>query len=128
MDLLVKAPIKSSKKPVEIRVQNVMARSQVRPNPDNPDSISGTVLLTVKVTGPQVMRDGKVTEMPFLSSMPKQPAFLSDISEDELKQSNGNYILYETYTIYMMHWPTKAGRHTKYSVCFVKYLIAKVTI
>ena len=35
-------------------------------------------------------------------------------------------MLYEAYTIYMVHWPIKAVSLTKYSVCFVKYLIAKM--
>ena len=89
VDLLVKAPMTAMS--AEIRVQNVMARSQVKPTPLAPtpaDPVPGIVLLTVDVAGPPVMLDGKPAEMPFLKNAPQQPEFLADISEEEWRRSN----------------------------------------
>jgi FtsP/CotA-like multicopper oxidase with cupredoxin domain len=88
VDLLVKAAMNMNGKSAEVRIQNVMARSMVQPSPAQPNPVPGTVLLIVDVAGPPVMRDGKPTEMPFLATPPKQPAFLADISDDEMKQNN----------------------------------------
>jgi FtsP/CotA-like multicopper oxidase with cupredoxin domain len=89
VDLLVKAPMTPMS--AEVRIQNVMARSQVKPTPLAPtqaDPVPGMALLTVDVEGPPVMRDDKPTEMSFLKNAPDQPEFLADISEEELKRSN----------------------------------------
>jgi FtsP/CotA-like multicopper oxidase with cupredoxin domain len=93
VDILVKAPLipAGEKRTFRVRVQNIMARSQVKPTPKNPnakDPIPGTVLLTVDLEGPPVMRNGRPEAMAFLSRAPAQPAFLRDITEKELVENN----------------------------------------
>jgi FtsP/CotA-like multicopper oxidase with cupredoxin domain len=91
VDLLVKAPMNMKGKSAEVRIQNVMARSAVRPSPDETDPVEGTVLLIVGVIdGPPVMHNGQSQEMPFLteSNAPTLPPFLTDISDEEWKRSN----------------------------------------
>jgi len=98
VDLLVKAPI-ARKEPYEVRVQNVLSRSSVRPTPISPtsdDPTPGTVLLHVAVEGRQPLLDNKEVDMRFLGNtlgepkFPEQPKFLASIDEKikELKQSN----------------------------------------
>ena len=84
VDLLVQAPLTTSPNTFEIRVQKVMSHSSVKPTEVDP----GTVLLTVEVEGPPVLKDGQPTQMPFLEKMPDRPSFLRDINDDELKQNN----------------------------------------
>jgi FtsP/CotA-like multicopper oxidase with cupredoxin domain len=87
VDLLVKAPLNPSVKSVDIRVQNVMARSMVQPT--QPGEIQpGAVLLTVDIEGPAVRKDGREAQMQFLKTAPKPPAFLQDIKRGELELNN----------------------------------------
>jgi FtsP/CotA-like multicopper oxidase with cupredoxin domain len=93
VDLLVKAPMNADTRHFDVRIQQVMARSSVKPTPIKPtenDPMPGSVLLTVDVEGPALMRDDQPTEMPFLteSQFPERPNFLADISDDELKLNN----------------------------------------
>jgi FtsP/CotA-like multicopper oxidase with cupredoxin domain len=90
VDLLVRAPLNMSGKSAEVRIQNVMARSAVRPSPAEPDPVTGTVLLTVKVTDQAVTLDGQAKEMPFLTedNAPTLPPFLTDITDEEWKRGN----------------------------------------
>ena len=88
VDLLVRAP-KEIGKSAKVRIQNVMGRSAVQLNPDDPPP--EMVLLSVEVIGPSVMQNGQPTEMmPFLNkdNAPKLPPFLEDITDKELKESN----------------------------------------
>jgi Multicopper oxidase len=87
VDLLVRAPMQSGS--AEVRVQNVMARSQVLPTPLTPGQpMPGTMLLTVQVAGPAVKRGGQDVQMPFLGRAPRLPKFLTDIDDAELRKSN----------------------------------------
>ena len=98
VDLLVKAPLSATS--TSILVQPVMGRSQVKPTPANPtgptgaDPKPGVTLMSVKVTGPQVMRrvpgnpQPQPAEMQFLQQAPRQPKFLQDIGVDELMRNN----------------------------------------
>ena len=79
VDLLVRAPMKPMT--ADVRIQNVMARSLVRATQ------TGTVLLTVKVSGPAVKRGNQVAQMEFLRRAPDQPKFLADITDEEWKES-----------------------------------------
>jgi FtsP/CotA-like multicopper oxidase with cupredoxin domain len=121
VDLLVRAPASMNGKSAEIRVQNVMARSSVMPSPrapSNTDPLPGVVLLTVDVTGPQVMEvvastetpptqlkppELKPTEMPFRATAPEQPVFLKKIEDTELGESSfsGKRLVFDS-----------AGQHT----------------
>jgi FtsP/CotA-like multicopper oxidase with cupredoxin domain len=83
VDLLVKAPLDPTVKSFEVRIQNVMARSMARPAP-----AAGTVLLTVYLEGPDVMKDGQRAQMPFLATAPEPPRFLQDITDRELELNN----------------------------------------
>jgi FtsP/CotA-like multicopper oxidase with cupredoxin domain len=83
----VKAPVTPTQ--AEIRVQNVLSRSQIKPMPrTQAEPVPGVVLLTVDVSGPRVQRDGQDAEMPFLAQAPVQPDFLKDIIDDDIRQSN----------------------------------------
>jgi FtsP/CotA-like multicopper oxidase with cupredoxin domain len=89
VDLLVKAPLNSKLKSFEIRIQNVMARSMVRPAPmQQGEAAPGTVLLTVDLEGPDVMKDDQQAQMPFLATAPEPPVFLQDITSRELELDN----------------------------------------
>jgi FtsP/CotA-like multicopper oxidase with cupredoxin domain len=91
VDLLVKAPLNPTVTSVDVRIQNVMARSMVRPAPTQPgEGMPGTVLLTVDIdiNGPAVKKDGRAAQMPFLATAPKSPAFLQDITDRELELNN----------------------------------------
>jgi FtsP/CotA-like multicopper oxidase with cupredoxin domain len=82
-DLLVQAPMQEGS--FEVRVQQVMGRSQAQPTAANP----GTVLMTVEVVKGPPLQNGKpiTAPMPFITA-PTQPVFLTDITDDELKASN----------------------------------------
>jgi FtsP/CotA-like multicopper oxidase with cupredoxin domain len=92
IDLLVQAPpaITPPNQPLEVRIQNVMARGAVLPIPAEPhpktDPDPSTPLLTVAVTGqppqPQMMQ--------LIPEAPQQPAFLADITDQELSPPNPN--------------------------------------
>jgi FtsP/CotA-like multicopper oxidase with cupredoxin domain len=89
VDLLVQAPRlqpPTTKATFNVRIQSVMARSQVMPTPDNPnadDPVPGTVLMTVEVSGdPVVTEDNEPMKFPLEG--PKQPEFLADITDQEL--------------------------------------------
>jgi len=84
VDLLVKAPLKEMS--ADINIQNVMSRSGVKLAKDD----SGTSLMSVTVGGPQVVRDGQPSEMPFMNAAPTQPKFLADITDEELRMNNSN--------------------------------------
>lgn len=88
VDLLVKAPLSMKGKSADVRIQNVMARRQVRPNLEAPDPVEGAVLLVVNIDGPAVEHEGQPAEMPFLAKRPDLPSYLQDITADELRQSN----------------------------------------
>lgn len=79
VDLLVKAPMNIPTSAIEVRVQNVMAESNVDTND------AGRLLLTVQVAGPPVLREGQPTEMHLLPKLPCPPDFLRAITDDELK-------------------------------------------
>ena len=81
VDLLVRAPMTVREVPMDIRIQNVMSRSGVQ-------STTTTILMSVTVAGPPVMRDGKPSQMPFLESAPARPKFLADITDEELWKNN----------------------------------------
>lgn len=78
VDLLVRAPMNAMN--ADVRIQNVMARRLVGATQ------TGTVLLTVKVSGPAVKRGNQNAQMPFLNA-PDQPKFLADITDQEWKKS-----------------------------------------
>jgi FtsP/CotA-like multicopper oxidase with cupredoxin domain len=90
VDLLVRAPMNMSGKSAEVRIQNVMGRSAVRPSPGEPDPVDGSVLLTVDVTDQPVLQNGQPKEMPFLTeaNSPTLPQFLTDISDEEWQHNN----------------------------------------
>jgi FtsP/CotA-like multicopper oxidase with cupredoxin domain len=97
VDLLVKAPPATPPKPYEVRIQNVLSRSSVKPTPTNPmqdDPKPGVALLTIDVGGPQPMLNNQPAEMKFPGKgagepkFPEQPKFLADINDGELKQSS----------------------------------------
>jgi FtsP/CotA-like multicopper oxidase with cupredoxin domain len=104
VDLLVQAPLNAPRKTFEIRIQNVMARSSVKPSGVDP----GTVLLTVEVEGPSVLKEGQPIQMPFLEKMPDRPSFLRDIDDNELRQNN-----YRTRTlVFDSKGPGQPHQHT----------------
>ena len=78
VDLLVRAPMNAMI--ADVRIQNVMARRLVGATQ------TGTVLLTVKVSGPAVKR-GNPLQMEFLRRAPDEPKFLADITDEEWKES-----------------------------------------
>jgi FtsP/CotA-like multicopper oxidase with cupredoxin domain len=85
IDLLVQAPTTTTPPnlPFEVRIQNVMARGAVKPTPARPsqaDPDKSVSLLTVVVTGAPVQPQA----MPFIPEAPTQPAFLADITDQEL--------------------------------------------
>jgi FtsP/CotA-like multicopper oxidase with cupredoxin domain len=87
VDLLVKAPMKPCDKPCEVRIQNVMSRSGIMPNsPKTP----GIGLLRINVAGEQPLLNKQPAEMQFLEKgqFPKQPQFLTNITDAELVSSN----------------------------------------
>jgi FtsP/CotA-like multicopper oxidase with cupredoxin domain len=88
VDLLVQAPMVEIK--ADVLVQGVMGRSQVKPTPTNPtltDPKPGVPLMSVNVAGPPVTLSGQAMQMPFLNRAPKQPLFLGNVSDDELRQN-----------------------------------------
>jgi FtsP/CotA-like multicopper oxidase with cupredoxin domain len=105
VDLLVQAPLQETS--AEIRIQNVIARSKVKPTPKEPNPVPGTVLLTVEIAGPAVERDNKPLDMPmpFLDKAPDLPEFLKDIDHDkkDLRQNN--------YTTRKFVFETSGGQH-----------------
>jgi FtsP/CotA-like multicopper oxidase with cupredoxin domain len=109
VDLLVQAPFEMAGMKADVHIQNVLARSQVKPNPDEPEPVNGIVLLTVEVTGEKVKQNGQPKQMEFLETAPKQPVFLKDIGDDELKQSN-----FITRTLVFNSKPSQSGplQHT----------------
>jgi FtsP/CotA-like multicopper oxidase with cupredoxin domain len=85
IDLLVQAPtaVTPPNQPIQVRIQNVMARGAVKPIPAKPsqsDPDPSTPLLSVVVTDPPVQPG----PMPFIPEAPMQPAFLADITPQEL--------------------------------------------
>jgi FtsP/CotA-like multicopper oxidase with cupredoxin domain len=89
IDLLVQAPMKDITS--NILIQNVMARGDVKPTPVNPttsDPNPGFPLMSVVVSGPPVTLANRPTQMPFINQAPKQPVFLADIADWELRKSN----------------------------------------
>lgn len=117
VDLLVKAPMNMNGKSAEVRIQNVMGRSAVRPSPDEPDPVAGTVLLIVDVIGPPVMQDGQPKEMPFLTenNAPSLPPFLVDISDEEWKQGNSitrTFVFNSKKPVFDSTRPSMARQHT----------------
>jgi FtsP/CotA-like multicopper oxidase with cupredoxin domain len=88
VDLLVKAPMKETT--AEVRIQNVMGRGRVLPNPvvGSTDPVPGTPLMTISVSGPPVRVGPVAAEMPFINKAPTQPPFLVDIADWELRKSN----------------------------------------
>jgi FtsP/CotA-like multicopper oxidase with cupredoxin domain len=88
IDLLVKAPTKQAT--AEVRVQNVMGRADVQPNPvsGSTDPVPGVTLMTIAVSGPPVRLGNVPAEMPFINQAPEQPPFLVDIADWELRASN----------------------------------------
>lgn len=84
IDLLVKAPDTAQPAgdaPFEVRVQKVTARGAVKPIPLTAGETDPTVvLMTVTVTGNAVTPE----PMPFIPEAPQQPAFLADITDQEL--------------------------------------------
>jgi FtsP/CotA-like multicopper oxidase with cupredoxin domain len=85
IDLLVQAPTTQTppNQPVQVRIQSVMARGNVKPIPARPsqgDPDPSKLLLSVVVGGQQVQPQ----PMPFIPEAPKQPAFLADITNQEL--------------------------------------------
>ena len=88
IDLLVKAPAQQTS--AEVRIQNVMARSTVKPTPVNPtvtDPVPGIPLMTISVTGPPVTQSNRPADMPFINKAPEQPPFLVDIADWELRKN-----------------------------------------
>jgi FtsP/CotA-like multicopper oxidase with cupredoxin domain len=90
VDLLVQAPMTPPAHPFKVRIQAVMARSQVKPTPVKPnanDPVPGTVLMTVDVSGDPVTQNGQPVQapMPFPTEgkAPNQPKFLADITDQE---------------------------------------------
>jgi FtsP/CotA-like multicopper oxidase with cupredoxin domain len=79
VDLLVKAPSTGVSSPIQIRIKNVMSRSEI-------EGRGTRHLLTVEVAGPPVTKDGQPSEMLFLPKAPDLPAFLNDISDEEFKK------------------------------------------
>lgn len=115
VDLLVRAP-KESEGPLQVRVQNVMARSMVQ---KDPALEQGTVLLTVELTGhPVTMRNGQPPDegMPFLTkdTAPKLPKFLEDITDDELRRSSS----ITRTLVFKSKVPNKPHQHTINSMQF----------
>jgi FtsP/CotA-like multicopper oxidase with cupredoxin domain len=97
VDLLVQAPMTPPPHPFEVRIEPVMARSQVQPTPVKPnkdDPVPGTVLMTVEVSGDPVTQNGEPVQapMPFPpeGKAPLQPKFLADITDQE--RAGSNYI------------------------------------
>jgi FtsP/CotA-like multicopper oxidase with cupredoxin domain len=93
VDLLVQAPMTPG--PLNVMIQAVMARSQVKPTPVHPnanDQAPGTVLMTVDVSGEPVTQNGEPVRapMPFPpeGKAPNQPRFLTDITDAEWAHSN----------------------------------------
>jgi FtsP/CotA-like multicopper oxidase with cupredoxin domain len=91
IDLLVRAPLQPPTPNADILVQSVMARAQVKPTPANPsttDPKPGFPLMSVSISGDPVMLNGKPAQMEFLPRAPRQPPFLADITDAELRRSN----------------------------------------
>jgi FtsP/CotA-like multicopper oxidase with cupredoxin domain len=91
VDLLVQAPMTPVK--ADVRIQTVMARSEVKPTPVKPndnDPKPGTVLMTVSVSGDPMTLKGEPAQMPFplQARAPTQPKFLTDITDQEWAKSN----------------------------------------
>ena len=93
VDLLVQAPMTPGT--FSVKIQAVMARSQVQPTPAKPnanDPVPGTALMTVDVSGDPVTQNGQpvLAPMPFptLGTAPDQPKFLADITDAEWAGSN----------------------------------------
>ena len=84
IDLLVKAPDSaqpSGQAPFEVRIQKVAARGAVKPIPLTTGEADPTVvLMTVTVNGNAVTPG----PMPFIPQAPQQPAFLADVTDQEL--------------------------------------------
>jgi FtsP/CotA-like multicopper oxidase with cupredoxin domain len=109
VDLLVQAPMTPGD--AKILVQVVMGRSVVAPTPVNPtekDPAPGVELLSVKVSDDPVTKDGRPVQMPFLGQAPDQPAFLADITDQELAKS-GN--VKRTFT-FNSQGPGSSHQHT----------------
>jgi FtsP/CotA-like multicopper oxidase with cupredoxin domain len=100
-DLLVKAPLKEGF--YEVRIQNVIALSRVVPNPQRP-----TVLMTVEVTGTPM-------EMPFIPRAPRQPLFLTDITDNEVKGNPSRVLEFNSKAAN----PAQEAQHTINDVQFV---------
>jgi FtsP/CotA-like multicopper oxidase with cupredoxin domain len=101
-DLLVQAPMLTDGLPSKsfpVRIQAVMARAQVKPTPISPndnDPVPGMELMTVEVCGsplaecggPVVTKDGQPMPFPPEGRAPLQPKFLTDITDEEWRDSN----------------------------------------
>jgi FtsP/CotA-like multicopper oxidase with cupredoxin domain len=88
VDLLVQAPM--TPVDAQVLVQIVMARGEVKPTPLNPtaaDPAPGVPLMSISVSGDPVTKNGHPEQMPLLTRAPKQPVFLTDITNQELEES-----------------------------------------
>jgi FtsP/CotA-like multicopper oxidase with cupredoxin domain len=86
-DILVRAPTQPGS--LDVRVQNVMGRSQAKPTPANAtptDPMPGYVMMTINVAGPPIAGGPMPFPNPLSAALP-QPSFLADITDKELIDS-----------------------------------------